>query len=125
MADEHKMQQRVIHPTLGVPVPVADPLPKEMDISEEKLLAALAEDYRINPGLFMSREDLKNLFDVDDKTLDILLGSLEAKGDVKLYRSKKGIELAKATYEGLRKAHPLEYYRWFPSWIDKGKDRVF
>ena len=125
MADEHKMQQRIIHPTLGVPVPVADSLPKEKDINEERLLAALAEDYRINPGLFMSREDLKGLFEVDDKTLDTLLSSLEAQGDVKLYRSKKGIELAKATYEGLRKAHPLEYYQWFPSWIDKGKDRAF
>ncbi len=91
----------------------------------KRLLAALAEDYRINPGLFMSREDLKGLFEVDDKTLDTLLSSLEAQGDVKLYRSKKGIELAKATYEGLRKAHPLEYYQWFPSWIDKGKDRAF
>jgi len=40
---------------------------------------------------------------------------------VKLYRSKKGIELAKATYEGLNKAHPLEYYRWFPSWVDESR----
>ena len=125
MADEHKMLQRIIHPTLGVPLPVADSLPKETDVNEEKLLAALAEDYRINPGLFMSKEDLKGFFEVDDKTLDALLNSLEAQGEVKLYRSKKGIELAKATYEGLRKAHPLDYYRWFPSWIDKGKDRVF
>jgi hypothetical protein len=125
MADDLKMQQRVIHHTLGIPVPVGDSLQKERDVSEEKLLAALAEDYRINPGLFMSKEDLKGLFEVDDATLDMLLSSLEGKGDIKLYRSKKGIELAKATYDGLRKAHPPDYYRWFPSWVNKGKDRVF
>ncbi len=42
------------------------------------------------------------------------------------YRTKKGIELAKATYEGLDRAHPKEYYRWFPGWIkDRGRERKF
>jgi alkylation response protein AidB-like acyl-CoA dehydrogenase len=125
MAEDLKMQRRVIHPVLGVPVPVSGKTEKEKEIDEEKLLAALAEDYRVNPGLFMSREDIKELFDVDSATLDDLLISLEKKGLVKLYRTKKGIELAKATYEGLNRAHPLEYYQWFPSWISNGKDRIF
>jgi hypothetical protein len=83
----------------------------------------LAEDYRVNPGLYMSREDIKESFDVDDTKLDELLLLLERKGMVKLYRDKKGIALSKATYDGLKKANPPEYYRWFPSWVTK--DNVF
>jgi hypothetical protein len=37
-----------------------------------------------------------------------------------LYRDGRGtIALIKATYEGLRKAAPLEKYKWFPDWLDK------
>lgn len=123
MAEDLKMQRRVIHPTLGVPIPVSGKIEKKKHIDENELLEVLAEDYRVNPGLFMSREDIQELFDVDSTMLDDLLISLEKKGFVKLYRTKKGIELAKATYEGLSRAHPIEYYQWFPPWI--GKDRIF
>ena len=54
---------------------------------------------------------------------DEALAGLEARGLVKLYRTKKGISLAKATYEGLKQAHPKEYYRWYPAWA--GEDRIF
>jgi len=121
MAEEFKMPRRVIDPVIGVPIPVSDKIKKKNEINEEELLTVLAEDYRVNPGLFMGRADIKEFFDVDDATLDEMLISLENKGFVKLYRSKKGIELAKATYEGLNKAHPLEYYRWFPSWVDESR----
>ena len=119
MADEFKMPRRVIHEELGVPVPTTSFLEKEKSIDEEKLLKLLAEDYRVNPGLYMSRGDIKESLDVDDTKLDELLLSLEKKSLVKLYRDKKGIALSKATYDGLKKAHPPEYYRWFPSWIRK------
>jgi hypothetical protein len=109
----------VIHPQLGVPISIPDKPAKKSQIDEEKLLKVLAEDYRTNPGLHMSREDLKEQFDVDDKTLDELLTSLEKKKWVKLYRGRKGIELAKATYEGLNKANPSQYYQWYPSWVKK------
>jgi len=125
MEEDFKMPRRVIHPTLGIPIPASDTPDKKLKFDEQSLLNVLAEDYRVNPGLFMSREDLKVIFDVDDPGLDELLLSLEEKGFVKLYRSKKGIELAKATYEGLDRAHPIEYYRWFPSWITNDKDRVY
>jgi len=120
MADEFRIPRRVIHEELGVPVPAASLPEKQKDIDEENLLKSLAEDYRVNPGLYMSREDVKESFDVDDKKLDELLLSLEKKGWVKLYRDKKGIALAKATYEGLDHSNPPEYYRWFPSWVKKG-----
>jgi len=117
MADEFKMDRRVIHEELGVPVPAASLPEKQKNIDEESLLKSLAEDYRVNPGLYMSREDIKESFDVDDTKLDELLLSLERKDLVRLYRDKKGIALSKATYDGLKKANPPEYYRWFPSWV--------
>ena len=88
-------------------------------VDEDSLLPVLAEDYRVNPGLHMSRDDLKEVFDVADEALDKVLASLEQKKLVKLYRDRRGIQLAKATYEGLKLAHSLEYYKWFPSWVDE------
>ena len=117
MENDLEWPQRAVHPELGVPVS-GTPI-KQSQMDEEKLLKILAEDYRVNPGLYMNREDLKRLCDADDETLDALLGSLEEKKWVKIYRKKKGIELAKATYEGLKKAHPREYYRWYPPWMKK------
>jgi hypothetical protein len=120
MADEFKMPRRVIHEELGVPVPAASLPEKQKNIDEDNLLKSLAEDYRVNPGLYMSREDIKESFDVDDEKLDELLLSLEKKDWVRLCRDKKGITLVKATYQGLNRANPPEYYRWFPSWIKEG-----
>jgi hypothetical protein len=117
MEKDLEWPHRIVHPELGVPV--SGKPTKQIHINEENLLKILAEDYRVNPGLYMSRDDLKRLCDVEDETLDGLLASLEQKKLVKLYRKKKGIELAKATYEGLKKANPPEYYRWFPPWIKK------
>jgi hypothetical protein len=125
MADEFRMRRRAIDPVLGVPVPLSNVPEKENDADETTLLAVLAEDYRVNPGLYMSRDDMTGQLAIGDEALDARLTSLEKQGLAKLVRTKKGIELAKATYEGLTRAHPLDYYRWFPSWIDKDKERVF
>jgi hypothetical protein len=123
MADAFKGQRKVIHEKLGVPVPASVRPEKQKDADEEKILLALAEDYRINPGLYMSIEDIKQYFETSGQQLEQILTSLEKKGLAKLYRTKKGIQLAKATYDGLNAAHPAEYYRWFPEWITK--DRIF
>jgi alkylation response protein AidB-like acyl-CoA dehydrogenase len=117
MGDEFKMPYRVIHQKIGVPVPAPRVPEKDRNIDEEKVLELLSEDYRVNPGLYMSREDIRDFFDVENAKLDEALLSLEKNGLVKLYRDRKGIALAKATYEGLKKANPPEYYRWFPSWV--------
>lgn len=117
MSKELKMPYRVRHKELGVPISAVRK-GKQSGIDEEKLLKVLAEDYTINPGIYMSREDLKEEFEVGDGELDQMLVSMEQKGLVMLYREKGGkIELAKATYPGLNKANPPEYYRWFPSWV--------
>jgi alkylation response protein AidB-like acyl-CoA dehydrogenase len=117
MAEDLIAPRRVIHEELGVPVPTNKPIEKLADLNEEGLLGILAEDYRINPGLYMARQDMAGYFHESD-SLDTTLVALEQKGLVKLYRTKKGIELVKATYEGLKQAHPKEYYRWFPAWVD-------
>jgi alkylation response protein AidB-like acyl-CoA dehydrogenase len=118
MAEDIRMPRRIVHKELGVPITTYQRPDKEPQIDEDRLLKVLAEDYRVNPGLYMSREDLKEHFAVQDEELDKNLTSLEQQGLVKLYRGRRGIQLAKATYEGLSKANPLEYYQWFPSWVD-------
>lgn len=117
MSKDLKMPYRVRHKELGVPISAVRK-EKQSQIDEDKLLKVLSEDYTVNPGLHMSREDLKEEFDVTDEKLDQILVSLEQKGLVSLYRERGGkIELGKATYTGLNKANPTEYYRWFPSWV--------
>lgn len=115
-----KMPRRRLHEKLGVPISTTEPLPKLED-NEDGILNALAEDYQVNPGLYVTREDLKErLTEVTDEKLDQLLKSLEGKGLTKLYRDGRGaITLVKATYEGLRKAKPLEQYKWYPDWLNK------
>jgi alkylation response protein AidB-like acyl-CoA dehydrogenase len=115
-----KMPHRQIHEKLGIPISATEPLPK-LETNEDNVLKALAEDYQVNPGLFMNREDLKDrLTNPDDGRLDKLLLTLEEKSLVKLYHDPHGvITLVKATYKGLRKAGPLEHYKWYPSWLSK------
>jgi alkylation response protein AidB-like acyl-CoA dehydrogenase len=120
MADELKMPHRHIHPKLGVPISTLKPeVVKE--INEKTLLTILAEDYRVNPGLYMSRSDIKDrLIGVSDEQLNQLLTTLETQGLVRLYKDKRGkIALAKATYKGLKQAKPPEFYQWYPEWISK------
>jgi alkylation response protein AidB-like acyl-CoA dehydrogenase len=122
MREELKMPHREIHPELGVPVSTTRPK-VIAEVNEKTLLEVLAEDYRVNPGLYMSRDHMKErVAGVDDEHLDKLLTSLEAEGLVKLYRDRRGnIAMAKATYKGLKEAKPPEYYQWFPEWIKKQK----
>jgi len=116
MAEELRMPHRHIHEKLGVPISTVKPPTTE--IAEKTILEMLAEDYRVNPDLYMSREHMKErLVGASDEQLDKLLTSLEAEGLVFLHKGRRGdILLAKATYKGLRQTKPLEYYRWFPKW---------
>ena len=123
MARELKQPRCVIHQELGVPVPTAEDPPKADRVDEESLLKVLAEDYRVNPGLHMNREDMLLHFDVTHERLDEVLLSLEQKRWALLNRDKKGIALAKATYDGLERAFPKDYYKWFPGWATE--DRIF
>ena len=79
------------------------------------------EYYRVNPGLYMSRADMKGRFaNITDEQLSQLLTALEAKDLAKLYKDRRGnISLAKATYKGLKQAKPSEFYQWYPDWLNK------
>lgn len=120
MGKDLKMPKRKVHEKLGVPISTTEP-PSKVEATANSILEMLAEDYQVNPGLFMSREDMKErLIDANDEKLDVLLRDLEKEGLAKLYRDGRGtIALVKATYKGLRKAKPLEKYKWYPEWVNK------
>ncbi|MHC1573754.1 MAG: acyl-CoA dehydrogenase family protein, partial [Candidatus Syntropharchaeales archaeon] len=123
MKDELEINyKRVMDEELGVAISTPR-TGKRMDFDEKKLIELLCEDYRANPGLHMSKDDIKNEFEVEDDKLDDALTSLEEKDLVDLLRDKKGrILLAKATYKALLEEHPAEYYSWFPAWY-KDEDK--
>jgi alkylation response protein AidB-like acyl-CoA dehydrogenase len=120
MGKDLKMPKRLVHEKLRVPISTAQPLTR-LETTEDNIMKTLAEDYVVNPGLYMAREDLKErLKETSDEKLDEILRQLEAKGLAALYRdSRKTIALVKATYNGLRKAAPLEKYKWYPDWLSK------
>lgn len=111
--------QRKIDEKFGVPM-VEVKKPGKQEITEENMLKMLAEDYRVNPGIYMSMDDIRFLTGGERKRIEEVLSILEEKKLAKVYRDRRGrVSLAKATYEGLRKANPPEYYRWFPGWFAK------
>jgi alkylation response protein AidB-like acyl-CoA dehydrogenase len=124
MADELKMPQRKIHEKLGIPISTSEPLPK-MEATEKGVLDVLAENYRVNPGLYLTRGEIKEqLMTIQDAELDKFLTTLEAKELIKLYKDRRGtVLMARATHKGLKQAKSLDYYKWFPEWLDK--DYIF
>ncbi|MCE5282496.1 MAG: acyl-CoA/acyl-ACP dehydrogenase, partial [Deltaproteobacteria bacterium] len=124
MAADLKVPRRVMDETLKIPMPIgkAEDLPK-YPATEEGGLAALAENYRVNPGLHMTVAELKEQIPASDEEIVKILVALEGKALARLYRNSKGaVTLARATYDGLAKAHPPEYYKYRPVWA---LDEVF
>lgn len=124
MINDLKPLKRRTHPRLKVPIAVSEISPR-LEATEDNLLKTLADDYTVNPGLYMTREDLKERLNAQsEEDFDDILKSAESKGLVKLYRdTRKTITLTKATYDGLRKANALQNYKWYPDWVNK--DFVF
>ncbi|MGQ9721618.1 MAG: acyl-CoA dehydrogenase family protein [Candidatus Jordarchaeum sp.] len=124
-ANEIRQPRRRIHKELRIPIPYFEPVEKKAaptspEEMETAVLEALGEDYFVNPGLHMKREELMEDTGLSDEQLDETLLSLEEKNLVDLWRDRRGvIRLAKATYEGLNKAKPLEFYCWYPQWSRK------
>lgn len=110
---------RIIDEELKVPMPVCKLQLKKAASSDADVLKVLAEDYRVNPGLHMTMDDIKELLDISDDELNKYLAGLEEKDLVSLYRDKRGrVAMARVNYKGLAEANPPEYYRYFPQWID-------
>ena len=118
LKDDLKVPPRVIDPDLKVPLPLGTPPDRKKAVSEEDVLMLLAENYRVNPGLHMTMADITEWLDISDTELNSYLESLEEQGLAGLYRTRKGIALARVTYTGLQKAHGPEYYRYIPDWVD-------
>ena len=119
LREDLKVPVRIMDEALKIPVPVGEPPAKISVKNEMDVLGVLAENYRINPGLHMTMDDIKELIQIDDAALVKHLESLEAQGDVGLYRTKSGIALARATLSGIQKAHPPEYYKHIPAWVNQ------
>ena len=120
MAKELTMPIRIKHEKLKIPISIIHPLAKAA-ATEDGVLQILAEDYFANPGLYMTLDDIKKrLTETTDEQLIQILTTLEQKGLVKIFKDRKGrISMVKATYNGLRKAKPLDYYKLIPEWVSK------
>jgi len=114
-----RVPYRMLDEETQVPVP-AGKLPAKKKISRaEDVLKVLAEDYRVNPGLYMTITDLKDLLEVNDSDLAVYASSLERDGLATIYKDRKGNPvMMRATYRGLAAANPPAYYRHIPSWVD-------
>jgi len=125
MLEDLKVPRRRLHPELGVPMSdwTGELKPKlTAKDPEGRVLEALAFDYMVNPGLYMTREDLEEDTELKGEELDKALIFLEKKGLVKLFRLHGIIRLAKAHYTGLKKAKPQKFYNWYPQWV---KEKLF
>ncbi|TFG09028.1 MAG: acyl-CoA dehydrogenase [Promethearchaeota archaeon] len=93
---------------------------KGLEINDENILKVIAHDYKVNPGLYMTPDDVRSDIGGSRSAIRKTFESLEEKNLIVTHRDRSGkIELVKATYEGLKKAFPEEYYRWFPAWYDE------
>jgi DNA-binding transcriptional ArsR family regulator len=90
--------------------------------AREKILETLAEFYRRHPALYTDKEEMMEKLNMSGEDLDKHLEALETEKLVALYRKRGVITLAKATYEGLKQARPLEYYKFFPDFVDMEKE---
>jgi len=118
MKEDLKIPQRIVDPELQVPLPVGKATARIPAASETDVLNILAENYRVNPGLHMTMDDIREWLEIADADLIACLESLETKGYAGLYRTKRGIELARITLSGLQTAHSPDYYHHIPEWVN-------
>jgi len=90
-----------------------------LEVNEENILKVIAHDYKVNPGLYMSPDDIREDIGGSRSAIRKIVESLEEQNLVVTHRDRQGkMALVKATYEGLKKAFPREYYEWYPDWYD-------
>lgn len=90
---------------------------KGLELNEENLLKVIAHDYKVNPGIYMTPDDVREDIGGSRSTIRKFFESLEGKKLIVTLRDRQGkIALVKATYDGLYKAFPKKYYQWFPDW---------
>jgi len=90
---------------------------KGLEVNEENVLKVISHDYKVNPALYMTPDDVRQDIGGSRSELLNIFKKLEEQKLIAAHRDRKGkISLVKASYEGLKKAFPEEYYRSFPSW---------
>jgi len=91
-----------------------------LEVNEENILKVIAHDYKINPGLYMTPDDVREDIGGGSRSkIRSIFETLENQNLIVCHRDKQSkIVLVKATYEGLQKAFPKEHYQWFPEWYD-------
>ena len=92
------------------------------DEAETAILSALGDFYNMHPALYTEIEELSQISGITIAELSLCLESLESRNLVAIYRTRHGIRMAKATYEGLRKAYPPEHYRKYPDFVNLEKE---
>jgi alkylation response protein AidB-like acyl-CoA dehydrogenase len=90
--------------------------------AQESILEALADFYCQHPALYMERAEMMEKLGLTGEDLDKHLEDVEAEELVALHRKRGEITMAKATYAGLKKAKPKEYYSFFPEFVDKSRE---
>jgi len=89
---------------------------KGLDVNDENVLKVIAHDYKVNPALYMTPEDVRQDIGGKASALIEVFENLEKEKLIVTRRDRTGkINLVKASYIGLKRAFPEEYYRWFPS----------
>ncbi len=92
---------------------------KGLEVSEENVLKVISHDYKVNPGLYMTPDDVREDIGGGRSELKKIFESLEKQRLIVIHRDRSGkVALVKSTYEGLQKAFPKEHYQWFPAWYD-------
>ena len=92
---------------------------KGLEINDDNVLKVIAHDYKVNPGLYMTPDDVREDIGGSRSAIRKTFESLVEKKLLAVHKDRQGkIVLVKANYEGLQKAFPASYYRWFPDWYE-------
>ena len=92
---------------------------KGMNINEENVLKVIAHDYKVNPGIYMTPDEIREDIGGSKTEIKSIIEKLESEKLVVTHKDKNGkLALVKASYDGLQKAFPKEYYQWFPNWYE-------
>ena len=90
---------------------------KGLEVNEENVLKVIAHDYKVNPGLYMTPDDVREDIGGDREKLLEIFNTLKEQNLIVSHNDRTGkIALIKANYDGLKKAFPDSYYQWFPKW---------
>jgi len=92
---------------------------KGLEVNDDNILKVIAHDYKVNPGLYMTPDDVREDIGGSRSAIRKVFESLEEKKLIVTHKDRQGkIVLVKANYKGLQKAFPIDYYKWFPSWYE-------